>query len=350
MTVGIIGSRGTGKTVFVGLLATAAIDYAVEAKEHFKYYTYPEFTIMVHNIIESLKLKKWPPATLKGSITQYKFWFGYSTALSAALNKFYEHLEKFTSRIVMLELPRIYNVIEFGVYDISGEDVDEISKAIERARSKGTSVLEEVPGNLRTLLDCDVLVFLVDSSKITTDNTDPRYKEMLDYDGLMASLMSLVALYRSSKYGVKAGKLFPVLVFTKFDTIDKEVLRVLGIPDNFDKWFLEKSKDRKEINERLTEFMKRFYRHTFALLLGGTIMGVPLERAQVFVSYLMTELGEDGIPVPRVEKGPDRISYELAYSRSEYIKFIEYFGKIANEIKKTHKVPEGAVPVTGVGR
>jgi uridine kinase len=42
VTVGIVGGRGTGKTVFVSLLATTAINYAVETKEHFRYYTSPE--------------------------------------------------------------------------------------------------------------------------------------------------------------------------------------------------------------------------------------------------------------------------------------------------------------------
>jgi len=352
LTVGIIGGRGTGKTIFVSLLATTAINYAVETKEHFRYYTYPEFTTIVHDIVGSLKLRKWPPATLKGSLTEYRFWFGYSRLFSGILNKFYDNIENLVGLIKRLEIPRreLYNIIEFGVYDVSGEDVDIIFRAAALAKERGLSVLEMIPENLKAILDCDVLVFLIDSSRITTDNSDPRYKEMLDYDGLMASLMSLVALYRSSKYGVKAGKLFPVFVFTKFDTVDKKVLRALGIPDNFERWFLEKSKDRKEINERLTEFMKKFYQHTLAIVYGGTIMSVELERARVFVSYLMTDLSEEGISVPRVVRAPDGISYDLAYSRSEYIRFIDYFGKIANEIKNAHKVPEGVAPVTGVGR
>ena len=352
MTVGIIGGRGTGKTIFVSLLATTAINYAVETKEHFRYYTYPEFTTIVHDIVGSLKLRKWPPATLKGSLTEYRFWFGYSRLFSGILNKFYDNIENLVGLIKRLEIPRreLYNIIEFGFYDVSGEDVDIIFRAAALAKERGLSVLEMIPENLKAILDCDVLVFLIDSSKITTDNSDPRYKEMIDYDGLMASLMSLVALYRSSKYGVKAGKLFPVFVFTKFDTVDKKVLRALGIPDNFERWFLEKSKDRKEINERLTEFMKRFYQHTLAIIYGGTIMSVELERARVFVSYLLTDLSEEGISVPRVVRAPDGISYELAYSRSEYIRFIDYFGKIANEIKKAHKLPEGVAPTTGVGK
>jgi hypothetical protein len=350
MTVGIIGGRGTGKTVFVSLLATAAINYSVEVKEHFRYYTSPEFTTVIHDIVESLKLRRWPPATLKGSLTEYKFWFGYSKALSGLLTKFYNSLEVLSSLVKKLEIPRkeLYNIIEFSIYDVAGEDVDVIFRAASLAKERGSSVLEMIPDNLRAVLDCDVLVFLIDSSKITVDNTDPKYKEMLDYDGLMASLISLVAMYRSSKYGVKPGKLYPVFVFTKFDTVDKKVLRAIGIPDNFDRWFAEKGKDRDEINSRLTKFMMRFYEHTLALVYGGTIMGVELERAQIFVSYLLTELNEDGISVPKVIKTPDGISYELAYSRSEYVRFIEYFGKIAGEVKKTHKEP--GTPVTGLGR
>jgi hypothetical protein len=350
MSVGIIGGRGTGKTVFVSLLATTAINYSVESKYHFRYYTAPEFTAVIGEIVESLKLQKWPPATLKGSLSEYRFWFGYSSTLTRALNKLYDQIEKFASFIKRLEISRreLFNIIEFGVYDIAGEDVDIIMHAAAAAKQRGISVIDMIPENLRAVLDTDVLVFLIDSSKITTDINDPTYKEMLEYDNLMASLMSLVAMYRSSKYGYRAGKLYPVFVFTKFDVLDRKVLRSIGIPDNFDRWFEENSRDRKLIVEKLMQLMRRFFQHTLALIYGGTLMGVELERAQMFVSYLMTELNEEGIPVPKVVKALDGVSYDLVYSRNEYKRFIDYFGKIAGEIKRTQKEP-GAY-VTGLGR
>ena len=349
MAVGIIGGRSTGKTVFVSLLATTAINYTVETKQHFRYYATPEFTTVIQDIIASLKLRRWPPATLKGSLVEYKFWFGYSRKFSGILNTLYDKLEELSASIKRLEIPRreLYNIIEFGLYDLAGEDVDIIFRAASLAKERGISILDELPENLKAILDCNVLVFLIDSSKITIDDTDPRYKEMLEYDGLMASLISLVAMYRSKKYGIKAGKLFPVFVFTKFDTIDKKVLNVLGIAE-IDGWLIEKRKERKEIAERLIKLLTRFYQHTLALVYGGTLMGVELERAEVFVSYLMPELSEEGIPVPKVVKAPDGVSYDLVYSRSEYYRFIDYFGKIANEIKKIHKEP--TAPVTGLGR
>jgi hypothetical protein len=350
MTVGIIGGRSTGKTVFVSLLATTAISYSVETKEHFRYYTSPEFTPVIHDIVASLKQRKWPPATLKGSLTEYRFWFGYSKAFGKIMSELYDKVEMLASYIKRLEIPRkeLYDIIEFSLYDVAGEDVDIILRAASLARERGVDAVEMIPENLRKVLDCDVLVFLIDSSRITTDINDPKYKEMHDYEGLMAALMSLVAWYKSSRSGGKPSKIFPVFVLTKFDTVDKKVLRALGIPDNFDQWFIEKSKRREEINERLTNFMKKFYKHTLALIYGGTLVDVELERAQTFVSYLTTELSEEGVLVPRVMRAPDGISYEIAYSRSEYIRFIDYFGRIAGEIKKTHKEPYS--PVTGLGR
>jgi hypothetical protein len=339
MTVGIIGGRGTGKTIFVSLLANTAIKYSVETKEHFRYWTSPEFTPIIQDIIASLKLRKWPPGHLKNSLIGHKFWFAYSKKLNRILNTLYYNLEKLSEAIKKLETPRkeLYNIIEFRLYDLTEEDVDIIYRVASLAKERGISILDELPENLKAILDCDVLVFLIDSSKITIDNTDPRYKEMLEYDGLMASLISLAAMYRSKKYGIKAGKLFPVFVFTKFDTVDKKVLNVLGIAE-IDGWPIEKRKERKEIAERLIKLLKRFYQHTLVFTQGGPVWDIQLERTyEVFVSYLMTEL-EEGNPVPKVVKASDGASYDLVYSRSEYIRFIEYLGKIANEIKRTHKV------------
>jgi len=349
MSVGIIGARGTGKTVFVSLLATTAMNYSVETKYHFRYWTSPKFTPIIQECSASLKLRKWPPATLKNSLIGYKFWFAYSRKFCGILNTLYDNLEELSEAIKKLETPRkaLYNIIEFNLYNLT-EDVDIIFRTASLVKEKGTSIFDELPENLKAVLDCDVLVFLIDSSRITTDNTDPRYKEMLDYDGLMANLIILVAVYRSRKYRSKADKLFPVFVFifTKFDTVDKKILNTIGISESIDRWLIEK--DRKEIAERLTGFMGRFYQHTLAFVYGGPIFDAPIKRPEFFVSYLMPELSEEGIPVPKVVKASDGVSYDLVYSRSEYIRFIEYFGKIANEIKKTYKEP--TEPVTGLGR
>jgi hypothetical protein len=342
--VGIVGGRGTGKTVFFGLLATTVINYSIEAKQHFRFFASPGSMIKISDIVDPLKLRRWPQATLKGSLNEYKFTLGYRKSSIGILKE---------NLVGLFKRPKglggYYNKIDFNVYDISGEDAEVISKAARLANERGSSVLEMIPGTLETVLGCDVIVFLIDASKTTVDNTGSEYKDMLEYDGLMAGLASLIAEYRSKKRDVEASKLFfPVIVFSKFDLVDKEVLRVSGIPENLDVWL--NSRNRKEIEGRLTKFMKRFYEKTLSQIYGSVLKNAPLENAPMFVSYLMTELSEEGTPVPRVMEERGDASYWLKYSRSEYIRLIEYFGMIADEIKKARKAPEEATSVTGVGR
>ncbi|ADM27642.1 hypothetical protein Igag_0819 [Ignisphaera aggregans DSM 17230] len=343
MTVGIVGGRGTGKSVFVALLAQSAINYTNEMKAHFRYYTDPKFTAVIGDIITSLKMKMWPPATLKGSLIEYRFWFGYSNILTRWLVDTWGPIDKLME-ILNFERAKLFNIVEFSLYDISGEDVDILRQALARSEH-GESIDEILPQNLRRLLECDVLVFLIDASKITTDINDPAYKEMLEYDNVMAQLMSTVALYRSRRYRGKQNRLFPVFVVTKFDTLEPKIRRALGIPDSYSHWVASVSRD--DIEDRVDKILYRFFQHTRALVLGGTLHGVELEKARAFVSYVETELNEEGVPVPKVYS-PDGISYEISYSRSEYIEFIKYFGKIANKIKVSHEEP--GKYVVGLGR
>jgi len=312
-------------------------------KEHFRYYTDPKFTATIGDIVASLKMKMWPPATLKGSLIEYRFWFGYSNTLTRWLINPWGPIDKLIEAL-NLERARLFNIVEFSLYDISGEDVDMLRQAI--ARSEREETIEEIlPQNLRRLLDSNVLVFLIDASKVTTDINEPTYKEMLEYDNVMAQLMSTVALHRSRRYSAKQNKLFPVFVITKFDALEPKIRRALGIPDNYHQWI--SSVNRDVIEDKVDKILYRFFQHTRALVLGGTLHGVELERAKTFVSYVETELNEEGAPVPKVHS-PDGISYEISYSRNEYVEFIKYFGKIANRIKVLHEEP--GKHVVGLGR
>ncbi|MEB3778739.1 MAG: hypothetical protein GSR85_00690 [Desulfurococcales archaeon] len=348
MSVAIIGGRGTGKSVFVGLLATSAINYAAERNRHFRYWTDPIFTGVIGDIVASLKLRRWPTATLKGTLSEYEFYFGYTDALRRALISGGEILEKVTRGLIKPRKGELFNVIKFKLFDISGEDVDYVSSAVKLAKDRGVQVFDLLPPNLKMLLDVNVLVFLVDSSRVTTDIESPKYREMIEYDNLMAQLVSLVAAYKSAKYSGRVGrlKLFPVIVFTKFDMVDRKILRSLGIPDNYADWIRSHQDKREVIRDRLSKFMLKFYRHSKVLVDGGSLMGVELERAAMFISYIKTELNEEGVLVPRVYS-PDGVSYELDYSITEYKAFIEYFGKIAGEIKAERKEMEDYV--TGLG-
>ena len=98
------------------------------------------------------------------------------------------------------------------------------------------------------------------------------------------------------------------------------------------------------IREKLTYFMREFFLHTASTMYPDHLMGVELGRIETFASYLMTEFNpEESMPVPKVVKAPDGVSHELVYSRSEYRRFIDYFGGIAGKIEKAQRLPENAV-------
>ena len=345
MPVGIVGGRGSGKSVFVSLLASTAISHSIESKDKFRYYTDPVFTDAIGKIVSSLKMKAWPPANLKGTLSKYQFHFGYSRKVGEILNPIAKSIPGNKMR---LSPETLFNIVRFNLYDVAGEDVEMIRHVASEVRERDGVLLDELPKDLRTILDCNVLVFLVDSSKIVSDSSDPKYQEMLDYDNLMAELISLVAKYKSrNAKSNKEKKIYPVFVLTKFDTVDSKVTKSLGLDQNYSDWLHNRSR-KKDANKFAIRLMKKFFSHTLALIYGGLLMDVELDKGQFFFSYIGSELNEEGIPVPKLLPSRGDMSNELDYSYNEYRAFVEYFGEISKEIGGKSTTP--GKYVVGLGR
>ena len=318
MPVAILGDRNCGKTVFLSLLYDTQIEYTNETKQNFRYYANPEFTRTMGKIVDGLMMGQWPDATLKGMLMKYWFLFGYRKKI----------------------LPTKYDTIKFTVYDIAGEDVNIIDELISPYRNAGGTFegisYEDLPEGLKTLLDCNVLVFILDASRINEDPRSEAFESMLKYDTFMATLISLVAEYKSKVIQATGQKLllYPVFVFTKFDMVDPKILSALKLesrpPSPTSRKNIEK---RKEYAEKL---MKHFYRKTLALKRGSILQlkNVCFDRSGYFFSYMATELNEDGEPVPKIipREAGGGVSYRLDYSINEYKAFIEYFRDIAKSM------------------
>ena len=178
MPVGIVGDRGSGKSVFVSLLAKSAVDYSNKTGgEEFRTFVSPAFSKKTGDVVSALMMGSWPSATLKGTLSQYEFAFGYRKRLTRTLHMM------------------MFNKINFNIFDIAGEDValiKQISNKLQRT-SSSYNLIDELPDNLKKILDCNILVFLIDGSKITTEKRSKRSQEMMDYDTVMATLIALVA-------------------------------------------------------------------------------------------------------------------------------------------------------------
>lgn len=320
MPVGIVGDRGSGKSVFVSLLANAATDYTNKTKgEDFRTFVSPAFSQKTGSIVSSLKMGSWPSATLKGTLSQYKFAFGY------------RKMSSITKRLGQ----KWFNTINFSIFDIAGEDVALIKQIFNKLqRGSNMSLIDEMPDNLKMILDCNILVFLVDGSKITTEIRSKRYEEMMDYDTVMATLIALVTSYKANSRSEKTTKLYPIFVITKTDAIAPNILEAVGIPRNFSvkpmHGFLSNiGGDRKQRQEYAASLFEKFYPFTLAQIRGARLLNVDFDDAKYYFSQLKTELSEDGLPVPTLTK--HGIVADLDYSEDEYMGFIDHLGEIAKK-------------------
>ena len=346
MPVSIVGGRSSGKSVFVSLLINTAIDYSVRMNRHFRVYMDPLTNKVVGEMLSSLKKSMWPPATIRGSLLEYKFSFGYSNHFQRFLLTIKEGYAKISEKMfstTQISRGELFDTITFKLIDIAGEDVELLSSFIEESRESGLPLSEVLTPSLQYALNSDVIIFLIDAEKVTSDRTEKKYDEMMQYDILMSQLYSFVGRYRSRFE--KKTPLYPVFVLTKFDAIDPSIRRYLGVSDDFIRWIERFSVDKDLRWKFFHKFMSTFFKQSLSQIYGVVLAGTELEDAPIFLSYVMTELNEEGVLVPKIVKKGQ--SNEILYSITEYEAFIRYFGKIANKIsdKKRREEEEYAAGI-----
>ncbi|HSV42663.1 MAG TPA: hypothetical protein VLH13_04550, partial [Methanomassiliicoccales archaeon] len=207
---------------------------------------------------------------------------------------------------------------------------------------KGEFNFESLSTSFQELLKCNVLVFLIDLSKINAEARSEKFVEMRNYDVFMATLISAVSKYKSQVFDKDEAmaKIYPMFVLTKFDLLDREIIKMNGWPETFEDLKSEKRgllggifKEKSMTKEDFAlEIMAKYYKDTMALSKGGAIANVSFDKAGFFFSQIHTEQNEDGEIIPRLIKVKG--SHELDYSDSEYRSFIERFREIA------HKMPD----------
>lgn len=332
MPVAIFGDRSCGKTIFLSLLYESQVRYTNSEENvgpgEFRFTTDPSFTSIFGNHRTNLTKGQWADATLKGNMAKYKFKYGYRRMISMG--------KEASSR---------FDIMDFTVYDIAGEDLD-ILRSLEQYREsistgtyKGEFDFSALSTSFQELLKCNVLVFLIDLSKINAEARSERFIEMRNYDVFMATLISAVSKYKSQVYAKdeEKAKIYPVFVLTKFDLLDKEIIKMNNWPETFEGLNAEKRglrgvfKDKEFTKEDYARtILLKHYKDTMALSKGAAIANVSFDRSAYFFSEIRTEQNEDGEIIPRLVsvKG----SHELDYSYGEYRAFIERFREIARKM------------------
>ncbi|MEW5937610.1 MAG: hypothetical protein AB1665_07320 [Candidatus Thermoplasmatota archaeon] len=328
MPTAILGDRAAGKTTFIGLLYAAQIKFSNEPanKDVFRFYADPVAMSIITKLYNSLKTSAWPGSTEKGQKSFLSFLFGYEKLQSAILPRW----------IKVMPWVHPFSIINFNVYDVAGEDIQDMTRTPDGLQSTRLTEIQ------KSLLESRVLVILIDCSKITGDVESDEYKDMLGYDGIMATLISLIAKYNSEKDDPAERKIYPVIVLTKFDTLFEEerveLMKKMGLPTNLRDY--AELKDANKRREHTEKILRNFFGQTLALLKGGKLLKVSFDRAGYFYSHVNTKFGKDGRHVPAQRLMDGGAGSEVDFSYDEYARFIMHFRKIANEMPDDVKEKE----------
>ncbi len=198
MVISIIGTRGCGKSTFIGLFLQTMERFTAMNSKQFIYFIKSETGEAVYEMRNHLLGGKYPPSNSSNYNTRIQFILGYRSTIRKRL--FIKQKDKWVSSI-------------FEVHD-------------------APSILKEYDGvgrlsrKSRVLFDSKILGFIVDASKITGSETGNRYDEMLRYDKELSFLLS--ALFKNRDLTKKERQLQPIMIITKVDALENEVKEKVG--------------------------------------------------------------------------------------------------------------------------
>jgi hypothetical protein len=313
MPAAILGDRACGKTTFLALLYASQVKYTNEPanKEKFKFFANPATVNFMGDMFNQLKIGGWPDSTAKGQRTRVEFLFGFKRLAGGLIPGWIEDKGWISP----------YNTIQFSVYDVAGEDVNDLVRTPDGVFS------DDISDEIKDLLESRVLVILLDASRISAKPRSRPFMEMMDYDTKTATLISLIAEYNSMKKDVNQRRIYPVFVLTKFDIVPKKILREMKLTEDYPE--MKEQKDRKVYAESI---LRNFFGQTLALIKGGQLKNVSFDEAGYFFSEVFSEFNDDGIPVPKLKSMEGGPGYEIDYSYPEYRGFIDHFKKITNKM------------------
>jgi hypothetical protein len=339
MPAAILGDRASGKTTFLGLLYAAQVKYGTKFQDTFRFHAPPDSLKVMSAVYEGMKGGNFPGATLKDEITELSFIFGYRGWKGKFEAKLPQALrERLNQRV------NPFFTLEFGVYDVSGEDVEEYIESGVAA----SPIIQQ-------LLKSVIIVILVDCSKMTKDIDSPAFKKMVSYDTAIAKLLVNFQTYKKQEYerqksqgmDVNPPVIYPVIVLAKHDMISDEILSQLGLhreappASNF-------MQRRKYAETLLGVFLKQ----SLSQLKGGRIVGVNFDQSAYFCSWIHTETAE-GMATPgkprivRKKFSTEGVG-EPDFSYDEYVAFIEHFRDIAkkmpDDVEEKDKLGQGGAP------
>ncbi len=300
--VAIVGDHGSGKAMFLGLVYATLVRSGAGRDDARRFHVAYESLDEIAGLYQRIMSGAFPDVAAKEGIRELKIEVASPGAKGGFLHR---------------RGPPTGGTPGTLRFSLPGS-LEDATAGMTRGATFGT-------GAWRDALDADVLVVLVDGTKLAAAKMDPKSAPLAACDERVTALLIAIQRWRSS--GGRA-LLHPVFVFSKFDAVPASVLQAADLDPTPPG--VRKSGARSAYAKALLE---RNLPRTLATLGGPTGKKLRFAAPSCVFSQVRTEAKDShaarAIQLRRMDGG----NWEPEYSRDEYVAFLEEIGEIAAATK-----------------
>lgn len=300
----IVGDKNSGRTTFLGLLYTAQVKFGSDKTDDFRFHAAFESLDEITSVFQRLMSGSFPDSATKEGIREIAFRLGYRRPVRGILSR--QRSQGWASAAFVS-----FHLVVLKAFE------DDMARPGERS-----SIAD---ATLRDALSSDAIVIMVDARKLATADEDPPLAPLGKYDAAVESLLG--AIQRSRAHGARAV-FHPIFVFSKFDRVDPEALRLATLENAPPA--VSKKRPRAAYARALLD---RNLPKTMAKLVAREPRGLEFAVPSYFFSWVRTnEAVSGGAERVRLRRS-GAVGWEPDYSSDEYIAFLECLWDIAAQIK-----------------
>jgi hypothetical protein len=203
----VLGDRGSGQTTFVGLLYTAQVRLGAEESDRFRFHADRETIRQLESIYGELGAGRFPYRDVEWEEHPMSFVLGFPHGV------FRKRGGDPNPGFGGFDTVRV---------EVGGISIDELSQLREHDAVLGSPT--------RRLLRSQVIVPIIDASRLVPDPTGPAADRIGRYDRTLAESLELLGKFLAAERRRRARTMHLLFVVTKFDLCPPETLARLDAP------------------------------------------------------------------------------------------------------------------------
>ena len=301
----IVGDRNSGKTTFLGLLYAAQVKFGSEKADDFRFHASFESLDEISGVFQRLMSGAFPDSATKEGVREVTFRLSPPRPKLGILGRRKRNSVSDDSDLFRLILLKSFE--------------DDIARSLETGSSVGHMTLNEA-------LVSDAIVIMVDSTNLAVSDEDAPHASIAKVDAAVEAL--LTAIQRSRAHG-EAPSLHPIFVFSKFDRVDPNSLRLLNLesePPDVGKRGPHAAYGKALVDRNLPR--------TIAAIEARKDRGLRFGAPAYFFSWVRTDHPASGRREKIRLRHSGAVGWEPDFSSDEYLAFLTGLGDIAADARR----------------